>query len=111
MAVTEANLGPLHRADGSATYSHAGYSVICAVNGPIEVQRRDEIPDEAAIEVNVRPAVGVGGMLQPIAVNISAVINFPFPSNISRSIPITQKVFNQTTSSAHILLRHLTTTC
>ncbi|PSK35991.1 Exosome complex component RRP46 [Elsinoe australis] len=61
MAVIEASLGPLHRADGSATYSHAGYSVICAVNGPIEVQRRDEIPDEAAIEVNVRPAVGVGG--------------------------------------------------
>ncbi|KAF2220858.1 ribosomal protein S5 domain 2-type protein [Elsinoe ampelina] len=61
MTVPEAKLGPLHRADGSATYSHAGYSVICAVNGPVEVQRRDELPDEAAIEVNVRPAVGVGG--------------------------------------------------
>ncbi|KAF4554879.1 Exosome complex component RRP46-like protein [Elsinoe fawcettii] len=61
MTVPEAKLGPLDRADGSATYSHSGYSVICAVNGPVEVQRRDEIPDEAAIEVNVRPMIGVGG--------------------------------------------------
>lgn len=34
--------------------------MIGAVNGPIEVQRRDELPEEAAIEVNIRPAVGVG---------------------------------------------------
>lgn len=50
----------LNRADGSATYTHNGYSIIGAVNGPIEVQRRDELPEEAAIEVNVRPAMGVG---------------------------------------------------
>ncbi|KAF1832645.1 hypothetical protein BDW02DRAFT_631882 [Decorospora gaudefroyi] len=50
----------LHRADGSATYTHNGYSIIGAVNGPIEVQRRDELPEEAAIEVNVRPSIGVG---------------------------------------------------
>ncbi|KAJ9637818.1 exosome non-catalytic core subunit rrp46 [Coniosporium tulheliwenetii] len=42
------------------THSQNGYTVIGAVNGPIEVQRRDEIPDEAAIEVNVRPATGIG---------------------------------------------------
>ncbi|KAJ9658544.1 exosome non-catalytic core subunit rrp46 [Coniosporium apollinis] len=53
-------LNPLRRPDGSATHSQNGYTVIGAVNGPIEVQRRDEIPDEAAIEVNVRPATGVG---------------------------------------------------
>lgn len=52
-------LSPLHRADGSVTYSHDGYSVIAAVNGPLEVQRRDELPEEAAIEVNIRPAFGV----------------------------------------------------
>jgi hypothetical protein len=56
----DALLSHLHRADGSATYSHNGYSLIGAVNGPIEVQRRDEMPEEATIEVNVRPAVGVG---------------------------------------------------
>ena len=37
-------------------------SVIGAVNGPIEVQRRDELPDEAAVDVVVRPAAGVGGI-------------------------------------------------
>ncbi|KAF2646186.1 hypothetical protein P280DRAFT_464426 [Massarina eburnea CBS 473.64] len=56
----EATLSHLHRADGSATYSHNGYCIIGAVNGPVEVMRRDELPEEATIEVNVRPAAGVG---------------------------------------------------
>lgn len=53
-------LSSLSRADGSATYSAHGYTIIGAVNGPIEVQRRDELPNEATIEVNVRPSSGVG---------------------------------------------------
>jgi hypothetical protein len=56
-----AKLSNLHRADGSATYSQNGYTVIGAVNGPIEVQRRDELPEEAAVDVIVRPAAGVRG--------------------------------------------------
>ena len=60
MVLPEATLTHLNRADGSATYTHNGYSVIGAVNGPIEVLRRDEQPEEATIEVNVRPAIGVG---------------------------------------------------
>ena len=52
---------PLSHADGSATFSSSLYSILAAVNGPIEVQRRDELPEEAAIEVNIRPAAGVGG--------------------------------------------------
>lgn len=54
-------LSPLYCADGSAKYSKAGYSVIAAVNGPIEVQRRDELPEEAAVDIAVRPAAGVSG--------------------------------------------------
>lgn len=57
-----AALSVLQRADGSANYSWNGYSIIGAVNGPIEVQRRDELPEEAAIDVVVRPAAGVGGI-------------------------------------------------
>jgi hypothetical protein len=60
--VPSALLSHLHRADGSATFSQNGYTVIGAVNGPIEVQRRDELPEEAAVDVVVRPAAGVGGM-------------------------------------------------
>lgn len=60
MVVPETTLSHLNRADGSATYSHNGYTIIGAVNGPIEVQRRDEMPEEATIEVNIRPAAGVG---------------------------------------------------
>ena len=55
------SLNTLHRADGSATCSSNGYSVVAAVNGPIDVQRRDELPEEAAIDVAIRPASGVGG--------------------------------------------------
>lgn len=54
-------LSPLQRADGSASYSANGFSVICAINGPVEVQRRDELPEEAAVDVVVRPLSAVGG--------------------------------------------------
>lgn len=54
-------LSHLHRADGSATFSQNSYTVIGAVNGPLEVQRRDELPEEAVVDVIVRPAAGVGG--------------------------------------------------
>ncbi|KAL9604015.1 MAG: hypothetical protein Q9219_000777 [cf. Caloplaca sp. 3 TL-2023] len=55
-------ISSLHRADGSASFSCNGYSILAAINGPIEVQRKDEIPEEAAIDVVVRPASGVGGV-------------------------------------------------
>ena len=61
MAIAQFN--SLRRADGSATFSIDDYSVIAGVNGPVEVQRRDELPEEAALEVNIRPAVGVPGMV------------------------------------------------
>lgn len=54
--------GPLHRADGSATYASATHAVLAAVHGPIEVQRRDELPDQAAIEIIIRPSSGVGNV-------------------------------------------------
>jgi exosome complex component RRP46 len=54
-------LNPLTNPDGSATHTAHGYTVTAAANGPLEVSRRDELPEEAALEVNVRPAVGVGG--------------------------------------------------
>lgn len=57
----DAAFHPLHRADGSATYTSSLSTILAAVNGPVEVTRRDEIPDAAAIEVNVRPSSGVGG--------------------------------------------------
>lgn len=54
---------PLERADGSISYSCCGYSIIAAVHGPIEVQRRDELAEAAVIEVVVRPAIGIGGIV------------------------------------------------
>ncbi|KAF2834083.1 hypothetical protein M501DRAFT_1004126 [Patellaria atrata CBS 101060] len=60
MIVPTATLADLHGADGSTTYSRDGYTVIGAVNGPLEVGRRDELPQEATLEVHIRPAAGVG---------------------------------------------------
>ncbi|KAI0898287.1 hypothetical protein F4806DRAFT_354340 [Annulohypoxylon nitens] len=84
-AEPEALLSHLQNADGSATFSYAGYTVVGAVNGPIEVQRRDELPEEAAVDVIVRPAAGVGGtrerhlesLLQSTLRQIILVNNFP----------------------------------
>ena len=59
---TKVQVGTLQGADGSATFSTNGIAVIASINGPLEVQRRDEIPEEAAIEVTIRPAAGVGGI-------------------------------------------------
>ena len=56
----ETTLQPLNRADGSASYSYHGFRVLAAVNGPVEIQRRDELPEEAAIDVVIRPASGLG---------------------------------------------------
>lgn len=57
----QAVLSPLPKADGSATYSYAGYTITASANGPIEAQRKDENPYEAVVDVLVRPASGVGG--------------------------------------------------
>ncbi|ORY66386.1 uncharacterized protein BCR38DRAFT_339587 [Pseudomassariella vexata] len=81
----QALLSHLPCADGSATFSFAGYTIVGAVNGPIEVQRRDELPEEAVIDVVVRPAAGVGGarerhlesLLQSTLRQIILVDNFP----------------------------------
>lgn len=60
-ATPAAELSQLSKADGSATFSCHGYTVTSAVNGPVEAQRRDENAFEALVDVNVRPAAGVGG--------------------------------------------------
>ncbi|KAL2165527.1 hypothetical protein VTH06DRAFT_828 [Thermothelomyces fergusii] len=81
----EAALGVLPRSDGSAKYSHAGYTVTASVNGPIEAQRRDEHAYEAHVDVVVRPAAGVGGtrerhlesLLQSSLTQLILVKNFP----------------------------------
>ncbi|KAK9457410.1 ribosomal protein S5 domain 2-type protein [Dipodascopsis uninucleata] len=49
----------LYRADGSASWTIGNASFIASVSGPMEVQKRDEIPDIAYIEMIVRPDVGV----------------------------------------------------
>ncbi|OAA73190.1 ribosomal protein S5 domain 2-type fold domain containing protein [Cordyceps fumosorosea ARSEF 2679] len=69
-AEPRAELAPLPKADGSATYSYGGYTVTSAVNGPIEAGRRDENPFEAIVDVNVRPAAGVGGTAERLLESI-----------------------------------------
>ncbi|EDU48835.1 conserved hypothetical protein [Pyrenophora tritici-repentis Pt-1C-BFP] len=98
MVAPVVTLTHLNRADGSATYTHNGYSIIGAVNGPIEVQRRDELPEEAAIEVNVRPAMGVGS---PRERHLETLVH-----NTLRSIILTQSI-PRTLVQSLTLLPHL----
>jgi exosome complex component RRP46 len=71
MALPESQLSPLNRADGSAQYSANGYTVVGAINGPIEVGRRDELAEEATLEINVRPDVGVGSTMKTIFFSVA----------------------------------------
>ncbi|KAK0119214.1 exosome non-catalytic core subunit rrp46 [Cadophora gregata] len=99
-------LSHLHRTDGSATFSQNGYTVIGAVNGPLEIQRRDELPEEAAIDVIVRPAAGVGGtrerhlesILQSTLRQIILIHNFP-RTLIQITLQITSTPENDTAGS------------
>lgn len=61
-SLEEAALPSVQHSDGSAAYSHNGYTILGTVNGPIEAQRRDELPEEAFVDVVVRPAAGLGGI-------------------------------------------------
>ena len=60
-ALVDVTLSTLERADGSATLTRDGYTITAAVNGPIEVQRRDELPEATVVDVILRPAAGVRG--------------------------------------------------
>ena len=60
MSTPEVSFATLPQADGSVSYAWQGYSILASVNGPIEPQRRDELPDEAFLEVNVKQASGGG---------------------------------------------------
>lgn len=78
-------LSHLHRTDGSATFTFNGYTVIGAVNGPLEISRRDELPEEAAVDVLVRPAAGVGGMkAMSVIVNLSNLLHTRYTGTSSR---------------------------
>ena len=63
MAVSiSSQLHPLHRSTGSAHYVSEAFAqeILCAVNAPVDVQRRDELPQETYVDVHVRPSSGVG---------------------------------------------------
>ncbi|KAK2739945.1 exosome non-catalytic core subunit rrp46 [Myotisia sp. PD_48] len=63
MTVPIATLAPLNFANGSTSYtSPTGERVIGSVNGPVEVGRREvQNPEEATLEVLVKPGVGTSG--------------------------------------------------
>lgn len=54
------SLHALSRSTGSAKVAQDGYVILCAVNGPHDPpQRRDELPNEASVDVSIRPHDGV----------------------------------------------------
>ncbi|RKF60683.1 Exosome complex component RRP46 [Erysiphe neolycopersici] len=79
------HLSSLPRADGSATFTENGITIIGAVNGPLEISRRDENPEAAVVDVTIRPAVGSAGtrerhlesLLQSTLRQIILIYEFP----------------------------------
>lgn len=72
--------GSLNRPDGSAEYTEYGYSIVCSVNGPMEVRARDEDVRYATIECIVRPEQGLPGtkerrMEENVADTIAQIIH------------------------------------
>ncbi len=51
----------LERADGSASWSQDGTSVLAAVHGPRQAQARKEDAERATIEVVFKPRNGLAG--------------------------------------------------
>ncbi|NXB45930.1 EXOS5 protein, partial [Leucopsar rothschildi] len=57
-------LGLLSRPDGSATFLQGDTSVLAGLYGPAEARISKELPDRAALEVLLRPKVGLPGVLE-----------------------------------------------
>lgn len=55
------SLSSLPHTDGSVDYSWGGHNILASVNAPLEPQRKDELPEDAALEVNIRQPSGGGG--------------------------------------------------
>lgn len=51
--------GYLSQVDGSAHYKTSSTAVLCSITGPIEPKSRQELPTRLALELIVRPAMGV----------------------------------------------------
>ncbi|KAF3927479.1 hypothetical protein ABW21_db0209491 [Orbilia brochopaga] len=64
LPVPDIELSVLPQADGSCQYTcpTSRTTVLTAVNGPIEVRAKDEQPNNATVEVIVKPGIGVGGI-------------------------------------------------
>ena len=54
----------LRNVDGSAQWEVGITKVICSVTGPMEAKVRDELPSSAALEIVVRPIVGLTSKFQ-----------------------------------------------
>jgi len=59
LAAMSCVLGDLSQADGSASLTHGGTTVLAAVYGPCEVKMSKEMLDKATVEVMFRPKVGL----------------------------------------------------
>ena len=55
------SLGLLSRADGSAKFTFGESGCLCSVNGPMAVHQKDELLDQATIQVLFSPCSGING--------------------------------------------------
>ncbi|KAI9018405.1 ribosomal protein S5 domain 2-type protein [Hyaloraphidium curvatum] len=69
-----AEIGPLPSSDGSARFSFGETSVVCAFYGPKEARLRDELYDEAVVELSLtRPKEGTGPRYREDEISIKEI--------------------------------------
>ena len=54
--------------------------VLASVSGPIEVRLASELPSRAALEIVVRPLVGIPGRYEDIILSSAGILIFSFTS-------------------------------
>ncbi|KAI5282225.1 exosome non-catalytic core subunit rrp46 [Ascosphaera acerosa] len=84
-----ATLNPLRFPSGSASYtSPTGISILASANGPMDFHRRDsQQPDEAAVEVFVKPSVGHASVADRHAEAVVRQVVTPIIARRERGMP------------------------
>ena len=87
--MTSVNTSLLQKSDGSAELLLGSTKVIASVTGPIEPKARQELPNQASLEILIRPAVGLATTREKLledklrSLLQSIIVRFKYPRPVS----------------------------
>ncbi|ABN66861.1 Exosome complex exonuclease RRP46 (Ribosomal RNA processing protein 46) [Scheffersomyces stipitis CBS 6054] len=86
--MTSVNTSLLQKSDGSAELLLGSTKVIASVTGPIEPKARQELPNQASLEILIRPAVGLATTREKLledklrSLLQSIIVRFKYPRQL-----------------------------